>query len=899
MKKTTWIILSIAFVVCAVGGILFGVLWKPNDTKTVTYQVADAFNSNEFSSEKVKIGESLDEKTILPQANNKMFLGWFLDADFENEAIFPLVVEEDVTLYAKFLNGTFDASSFSYDAESDSYFIVKNSELQLQTVMVVPDFFDDGEHGVKEVSKISDGISADETLIGNNSVVQEIYIGNNVTYLGAFFASKSTELKKVFMGDMICEFPSEGSLAFSYCENLEDVKLSVSMTEIPSGMFMSTGLKNLDFLTENINAIRKQAFYSCPNLTEVTIPQSVKILDAYAFRLCENLENVNLHSNLEIAYMVFDQTKFEDTVLDQAVACYDDQEKFIFLRASTELVDTSTIENYDKIVSVAGYAFMPYNGSEILSNDLTTVDLPACETLGYGAFRACTNLQTANLPNVKEISETAFYDCSSLENFDFSNVIVLNGGCFYGCSSLQNVTIPNITNISRSAFSGCTNLITVSLPLVETIGQYAFNKCENLETVSMPNVKFIDVAAFQYCSSLENLDFSNVIVLNDGCFNRCSSLQNVTIPKVETIGQLAFNKCENLETVSMPNVKFIDAAAFQYCTNLTTVSLPLVETIGQHAFGECENLETVSMPNVKFIEVAAFQNCYDLIIDLPEGLIWIADYAFNHCSNSTQTQIVIPSSLIQLGGREFVGANNENEIIGSHIFYNCATTTLNEFVVAEGNENFETDKGVLYTKDFKYLVSYPSAKTGSDYNIKEGCLDLFQMSFSRAFNLENLTLPSSLVIRYGDDKPENFVDNASNSLNDAIYYFTSIKSFVVFFENPNYIIMDGCLYTADGTELVAVPTRCGVDGKLQINCEKILKNPFYYHQNGTKLNINGKEVGGMPSQLIIGEQVSEISDEVLDYINSFVRNDGTGWVVVSNSVHFNINGEGKLERVAE
>ena len=85
MKKTTWIILSIAFVVCAVGGILFGVLWKPNDTKTVTYQVADAFNSNEFSSEKVKIGESLDEKTILPQANNKMFLGWFLDANFKNE----------------------------------------------------------------------------------------------------------------------------------------------------------------------------------------------------------------------------------------------------------------------------------------------------------------------------------------------------------------------------------------------------------------------------------------------------------------------------------------------------------------------------------------------------------------------------------------------------------------------------------------------------------------------------------------------------------------------------------------------------------------------------------------------------------------------------------------------
>ena len=721
MKKTTWIILSIAFVVCAVGGILFGVLWKPNDTKTVTYQVADAFNSNEFSSEKVKIGESLDEKTILPQANNKMFLGWFLDANFKNEAIFPLVVEEDVTLYAKFLNGTFDASSFSYDAESDSYFIVKNSELQLQTVMVVPDFFDDGEHGVKEVSKISDGISADETLIGNNSVVQEIYIGHNVSYLGAFFASNSTELTKIYMGDLVSEFPTENSSAFSNCEKLEDVKLSASMTEIPTEMFSNTGVLNLNFLIENITSIENQAFYSCQNLTEATIPQSVKTIGENAFGLCENLETVKLHSDLDLASLVFDQTKFEENVLDKAVPCYDDIEKFIFLRASADLVDTTTIENFDKIIYVADYAFTP-RADEIETNSLTTVDLPTCEILGEGAFSDCANL--------------------------------------------------------------------------------------------------------------------------------------------------------------------------------TTASIPLVETISQSAFENCKNLGNVTMTNAKYIEAAAFQNCYDLTIELPEGLIWIADYAFNHCSNSTQTEIVIPASLVQLGGREFVGPNNENEILGTHIFSDCATSTLTQFVVAEGNENFEVNSGVLYTKDFKYLVSYPSARTSSYYNISNGCVDLFQMSFSRAFNLRNLNIPNSLVLRVGDDKPENFADGAGNSLNDAIGCFTAINSFAIVGDNENYISMGNCLYTADGTELVAVPTRCDVGDTLLIDkCQKILKNPFYYHQNGAKLNINGKEVGGMPSQLIIGEQVSEISDEVLAYINSFVRNDGTGWVVVSNSVHFNINGEGKLERV--
>lgn len=721
MKKTTWIILSIVFAVCAVGGILLGVFWRPNSSKTVTYQVADAFNSSEFASEKVASGTSLEEKTTLPQANNKMFLGWFLDADFENEAIFPLVVEEDVTLYAKFLDGTFDANSFSYDEQSDSYVLVKNSELQLQTVMVVPDFFDDGEHGVKKVTKISDAPST-ETLIGNNSVVQEIYIGNNVSYLGAFFASNSTELKKVFMGDLVSEFPTENSSAFSNCPKLEDVKLSASMTEIPTEMFSGTGILNLNFLTENITAIEKQAFYSCQNLTEATIPQNVKTIGENAFGSCENLETVKLHSDLDLASLVFDQTKFEDSVLDKAVQCYDDTEKFIFLRASAELVDTTTIENYDKIVYVADYAFTP-RADEIETNSLTTVDLPACEILGEGAFSGCVNLTTANIP--------------------------------------------------------------------------------------------------------------------------------------------------------------------------------LVETISQSAFENCENLENVTMTNAKYIEVAAFQNCYDLTIELPEGLIWIADYAFNHCSNSTQTEIVIPASLVQLGGREFVGANNENEILGTHIFSDCATSTLTQFVVAEGNENFEVNSGVLYTKDLKYLVSYPSARTSSYYNIPNGCVDLFQMSFSRAFNLRNLNIPNSLVLRFGDDKPENFADGAGNSLNDAIGCFTAINSFAIVGDNENYISMGGCLYTADGTELVAVPTRCEVGDTLLINCQKILNNPFFYHENGQTASVNESEVSGMPTQLILGAQVEEISDEVLAYINSFVRNDGTGWVVVSNSAHFTIDGEGKLERVAE
>ena len=111
--------------------------------------------------------------------------------------------------------------------------------------------------------------------------------------------------------------------------------------------------------------------------------------------------------------------------------------------------------------------------------------------------------------------------------------------------------------------------------------------------------------------------------------------------------------------------------------------------------------------------------------------------------------------------------------------------------------------------------------------------------------------------------------------------------------------MGGCLYTADGTELVAVPTRCKVGDTLLINCRKILNNPFFYHENGQTASVNESEVGGMPTQLILGAQVEEISDEVLAYINSFVRNDGTGWVVVSNSAHFTIDGEGKLERVAE
>ncbi len=229
--------------------------------------------------------------------------------------------------------------------------------------------------------------------------------------------------------------------------------------------------------------------------------------------------------------------------------------------------------------------------------------------------------------------------------------------------------------------------------------------------------------------------------------------------KVVAIGENAFANNKKIKTVELSDaVKVIGDGAFTSCTALESItfrSKPALQKIGDGAFAGCTALTAFRLPSsLKTIGADAFLDCTKATIDFSEAsaLESIGDYAFSFCgTKSTENfTVVIPENLTD---------------IGHGAFYGC--TTVNAFDVDAANTVFSVKDGILYSKDGKTLVLYPpAANQGGAYTVpsdvrviagsafagtglksvtvSEGVEEIGGSAFYYAYNLENVSLPSTL-----------------------------------------------------------------------------------------------------------------------------------------------------------
>jgi hypothetical protein len=169
---------------------------------------------------------------------------------------------------------------------------------------------------------------------------------------------------------------------------------------------------------------------------------------------------------------------------------------------------------------------------------------------------------------------------------------------------------------------------------------------------------------------------------------------------------------------------------------------------------------------------------------------------FNHNVDYNGTSFTIPNSVSYIGK--------------SHVFYDFGKDDIfNKFIVESGNTSFKTIDDILYTYDGTRLISIPKGKTFANrtYEMPEGVTFMNELSFSSNGNIDTLILPNSYVIeRYIDKNNNNYgFINSGNSLSVAIYRNTSIKRYEVKNDNSNYSSDSGCIYSKNGSELIAVP----------------------------------------------------------------------------------------------
>ena len=246
-----------------------------------------------------------------------------------------------------------------------------------------------------------------------------------------------------------------------------------------------------------VTSIADYAFSKCPNLTSVTIPDSVTTLETGAFMNCYSLESIVLPSSIsQIEVGVFSSCR-----------------------------KLTAIKIPEKITRIPDYTFE-------YCSVLSSVSLPSHITeIGSEAFMGCSRLREITVPaSVTRIQHRAFQNCSSLVSIAMpEGVKEIEEATFRGCSGLTSVTIPDSVNyIGKDAFMGCHSLKSIRIPeAVTSIDEFAFASCA-LEEVDIPDsVTSIGWNAFAECSSLKRVNIGKQVKCGiiDGSsamsFSRC------------------------------------------------------------------------------------------------------------------------------------------------------------------------------------------------------------------------------------------------------------------------------------------------------------------------------------------------------------------------------------------
>ena len=207
----------------------------------------------------------------------------------------------------------------------------------------------------------------------------------------------------------------------------------LNYSELPNSTLTIPATVTYQYRTYSVTAIGYRAFNYCDVIRAVTIPGSVKRIDANAFFNCINLRQITLSSHLtDIGPMAF-----------------------------YRCLNLSSIDIPDSVRVLRGSTFEQCTA-------LKHVTLPdSLNAILDGTFNGCTALSFIRIPDgVRSIGKKAFASCTALSAVSFGDSLrSIGSDAFLSCTALQSAILPDSLNsISAQAFKDCSGLKKIVLP---------------------------------------------------------------------------------------------------------------------------------------------------------------------------------------------------------------------------------------------------------------------------------------------------------------------------------------------------------------------------------------------------------------------------------------------------
>ncbi len=388
-----------------------------------------------------------------------------------------------------------------------------------------------------------------------------------------------------------------------------------------------------------VTAIGDYAFDMCFSLEQITLPDTVTDISAYAFCVKpgeHGMLSLELLASIEVAA---DNPVYasRDGVL------FDQRANALHTYPSGKQGDAYQVP--DGIAAIGANAFtgsyalrvaLPESLTEIGDNafyasGLSEITIPAgVARIGPGAlsYNSLSAIGVDPGNPAYEARDGVLFDRNEniLHTYPIARadaayavpegVTYIAERAFMGCRTLKRVTLPDsLRAIGDSAFRSCGSLEAIGLPdgLLE-IGGHAFASCYGLTVVAIPeSATYIGDSAFCYASSLAaiEVDPDNPIYASpDGVLiDRHDHILHTypcaredeayAVPDgIDVIADNAFNGNEYIVRISMPDtVTAIGESAFEGCSALEEVTLSESLTeIGEWAFWFCFSLEEMTLP---------------------------------------------------------------------------------------------------------------------------------------------------------------------------------------------------------------------------------------------------------------------------------------------------------------